>query len=68
MSPTMTIAMTLTAIVGWRAHREPRGKLEPTVTPTRTHVPICVECGNDEGPYDGPYGPLCLDCLRLVGS
>jgi predicted amidophosphoribosyltransferase len=28
-------------------------------------IPLCHECGNDEGPFDG----LCLDCLEksLVG-
>lgn len=24
--------------------------------------PVCYECGNDYGPYDG----LCLDCLELT--
>lgn len=27
---------------------------------TEPEPPICKECGNDYGPYDG----LCLDCLE----
>lgn len=25
-------------------------------------MPVCYECGNDDGPYDG----LCLDCLEAT--